>query len=144
MEIDLSPQNIEDLTKFIEQNKKVNFVIFDLNSQANVDKLNFSNLKKKEQLLPLIKAYQRILRVLPDKNKAPALALLKEGIHSALQIAAMTRKDFLGKCSLLFGDDCELAGKIYRNALNKKSLLLVQHMNALQNNEPHISAARFK
>ena len=143
--IDFSPKNIEALTKFLEQNKGVDFTTFDLSTENGIEKLNFKNLiKKKQSLLPLIKAYQRLLRIVPDREKNTALVLLEEGVHSALQITSMTRKDFVAKFLQPFGGNREFIEKIYHNALNKRSVLLIQYMNMLQNNEPHISAARFK
>lgn len=135
--------NTDDLIKFLGQNKDVDFLVFDLQDEENLAKLNFTNFKRKQDEINfLIKAFQRLIRIIPENDRETALTLMRLGIHSALQIAAMTRKDFMKKCLGTLEES--LADTIYRNALAKRSAILVQYMNMLQNREPHISAARFK
>ncbi len=136
--------NTDDLIVFLGQNQGVDFLVFNLQDEENISRLNFDNLaEKKAALVPQIKAFQRLLRIIPEKDQEAALALMKQGIHSALQIAAMTRRDFMGRFADLFQDSGKLADAIYKNALEKRSAILIQYMNILQNGEPHISAARF-
>lgn len=134
----------ENLIKFLNQNQAVDFLIFNLQDEEIVSALNFKNLKRKQtEILFQIKAYQRLIRIIPEKNQDVALSLIQAGIHSALQIAAMTRKDFMTKCAGLFSGNDNLADVIYKNALEKRSVILIQYMNLLQNGEPHMSSARF-
>lgn len=136
--------NTEHLTKFLGQNKGVDFLLMNFLDEENINTLDFKNLKrKKTEVIFQIKALQRLIRIIPENNQEVALSLMQAGIHSALQIAAMTRKDFMGKCSALLNDNHELSDAIYNNALAKRSTILVQYMNLLQNGEPHISSARF-
>ena len=136
--------NTELLKQFLDQNRGVDFQFFDLRDEVSINGLNFENLTdQKTELISLLKGFQRLIRIIPEKNRDAALLLMKQGVHSALQIAAMTRRDFLGKYAGLFNDNEVLADAIYKSALKKRSMILVQYMNILQNGEPHISAARF-
>lgn len=136
--------NTDLLTEFLDLNRGVDFQFFNLQDEAVINGLNFENLaEQKTELISLLKAFQRLIRIIPEKNRDAALALMKEGVHSALQIAAMTRRDFMGRFAGLFNDNGALADAIYKNALKKRSMILIQYMNILQNGEPHISAARF-
>jgi len=138
-----NPDIIEDLTKFLDQNKEVDFLNFNLQSDDAIDTLNFKSLtRKKEELISLIKAFQRLIRIIPEQNRDVALTLLGEGVHSGLQIAQMTRKEFMGKCATLLKDET-LADTIYQNALKKRGVILLQYLDVYQNNEPHIKAAKF-
>lgn len=136
--------NTDYLIKFLDQNQDVDFLVFDFRDEESLGKLNFKGLtKKRTELVFQAKAFQRLIRIIPEQNREVALFLMKEGIHSALQIAAMTRKDFMGKFARTIRDDDKLADAIYKRALEKRSVILIQHMNILQNEEPHISSARF-
>lgn len=136
--------NTELLKQFLDQNRGVDFQFFDLRDEVNINGLNFENLTdRKTELISLLKGFQRLVRIIPEKNRDAALLFMKQGVHSALQIAAMTRRDFMGTYAGLFNDNGEMADAIYKNALKKRSMILVQYMNILQNGEPHISAARF-
>lgn len=132
----------DNLLKFLAQNQGVDFLTYNFQDQESLIKLNFKNLKRKvEELSFQIKAFQRLIRIVPSNDSEIALALMRKGVHSALQIAAMTRRDFMANCKHTL--DSELADTIYQNALAKRSQILVQHMNKLQNNEPHIVSAKF-
>lgn len=136
--------NTEHLIKFLDQNKGVDFLLMNLQDEENINALNFKNLKRKQaEIIVQIKALQRLIRIIPENDQAVALSLMQAGIHSALQIAAMTRKDFMGKCSVLLSDNDDLSDAIYKNALAKRSAILIQYMNLLQNGEPHMASARF-
>ena len=134
--------NTDSLLKFLDQNQEVDFLTYKLNDEVSLNQLNFKNLEdKKEEITFQVKAFQRLIRIIPENDKKTALTLMSKGIHSALQIAAMTRKDFLSRCDGTLSK--ELTDKIYRNALAKRSAILVQYMNKMQNNEPHINSAKF-
>ena len=136
-------QNTDSLVLFLKQNQSIDFLTFNLQDEDNLIKLNFKNLESQQiEIIFQIKAYQRLIRIIPENDTEIALTLMQQGIHSALQIAAMTRKDFMKKCLGVL--DEKLADTIYHNALAKRSTIVVQYMNLLQNREPHISSARFK
>jgi hypothetical protein len=139
----LSSEVGADFFKFLDQNCATDFLRVDLLADAVTSKLDFTSFaEKRDELLELAKAYQRVLRIVPEQDREVALALLAEGVHSALQIARMTRRDFLGKFAGVLGDE-KLADTIYQNALKKRGVILLQYMDVYQNNEPHIKAARF-
>lgn len=132
----------DNLLKFLEQNTGVDFVSFNLLDEEKLASLNFKNLKRKlAEVTFQLKAYQRLLRIIPEHDHAIAISLMQQGLHSALQIAAMTRRDFLSRCKGVL--DEKQADAIYQNALTKRSSILVQYMNTMQNKEPHITSARF-
>ena len=93
-------------------------------------------------LFPLLKAYQRLLRIIPAGHEELALPLLAKGLHSAVQIASLTRQQFLKLTRDLILEQPEVMATIYRYAQLKRSQLVVQYMNILQNQEPHVRAAR--
>jgi hypothetical protein len=139
----ISWEGMDDFMRFMDQNRSSDFLRTDLLSDAGASKLDFTSFEdQKDEFLALAKAYQRLLRIVPEQNRDVALALLGKGIHSALQIAQMTRKDFLGKVVSVLGDE-KLADDIYQNALKKRGVILLQYLDVYQNNEPHIKAARF-
>lgn len=141
-ELNMEEMDIDGLLRLLNQNKTIDPVLFDFQNEENLAQLDFTGMKKKQLKVMLsVKALQRLLRVIPDNDQELAISMMKIGLHSALQIAAMTRNDFLKKCVGLM--EKELADSIYQNAKAKRSTILIQYMNALQNNEPHISAARF-
>lgn len=137
------PEEVVSLHRFLEQNRATDFLRANLLSEEVTNNLNFTSLTdKKPAILLLAKAYQRLLRIIPEQKREVALTLLGLGIHSALQIAKMTRRDFMGKVAGPL-KDAQLADAIYQNALKKRGVLLLQYMDVYQNNEPHIKAARF-
>lgn len=141
-ELNMEEMDIDGLLRLLNQNKTIDPLLFDFQNEENLAQLDFTGMKKKQLKVMLsVKALQRLLRVIPDNDQELAISMMKIGLHSALQIAAMTRNDFLKKCVGLM--EKELADSIYQNAKAKRSTILIQYMNALQNNEPHISAARF-
>lgn len=136
-------ESIHRFIEFLDQNRTTDFLKVNLLSEEETRKLDFGSLaKKKDELVSLAKAYQRLIRVVPEHDRDAALALLGQGVHSALQIAKMTRKDFMGRFASLLEDE-KLADAIYQNALKKRGVILLQYMDVYQNNEPHIKAARF-
>ncbi|MBN1552586.1 hypothetical protein JW979_14015 [bacterium] len=133
-----------DLVTFLEKNKNIDFLTFNLQDEKNIERLCIDESDEEvRKIVAHLKAFQRVLRIAPGGRKDLALTLIKAGIHSALQIAAMTRKDFMRRLSSIFHDDGRTSDEIYRNALQKKSVILIKYMNLLQNSEPHISSARF-
>lgn len=95
-------------------------------------------------MVPLLKAYQRVLRILPPDEEHRALPLLDSGLHSAVQIADLARDEFLRRWGVLFPGEDALGLAVHRAALSRRSELLLHHVNEVQRNEPHYRAARFK
>lgn len=143
-EIDFSDENIQRLKGFIKQNTTANFRLYNMNDQVAVAKLDWTGFEEeKESLIQLILAYQRMLRIMPENKGDYAFSFLKNKVHSAMQIASMSMKQFMTAAGEILPDDMTAAEEIYNMALNRRSTILVQYMDILQNSEPHISAARF-
>ena len=133
----------EQLIVFLKRNNTFDILSSCLDPEDVRNRLNLiSHAKKNTKLISLIKEHQRLVRIIPDHNRESAIILLESGIHSALQIAQMTRKDFMNQYAPKLKDD-QLAEQIYQNALKKRNAIMLQYMNQYQNNEPHIKTARF-
>lgn len=143
-EIDFSDENIKRLKDFIKQNPTANFKLYNLNDQVAAAELNWSGFEEvKEPVISILMAYQRMLRIMPENKGGYAFTFLKNRVHSSMQIASMSMKQFMSAASDIIPDDMAAAEEIYNRAMNRRSTILVQYMDILQNSEPHISAARF-
>jgi len=143
-QINLCDDNIANLESFLTQNNGIDYKIFNFLNDESIENLNWSGFEdNKDDFLLLLKGYQRLLRIMPKEKENSVFMLLKSGFHSALQICTKSRKEFMKSISEYIQDDYTTAEKIYSNALEKRGAILIQYMNMLQNNEPHISAARF-
>jgi hypothetical protein len=99
---------------------------------------------QRDELVPLLKAYQRLLRILPEREEHRALPLLRTGLHSALQIAGLPRDEFARRWAELFPGEVELGNTVHQNALGRRSYVLLQHIQSVQSSEPHYRATRFR
>lgn len=99
---------------------------------------------RSRETLPMLKAYQRVLRILPPTEDHRALPLLESGLHSAVQIANLSPLEFARRWEALFPGEDELGASVYRAAVVRRGELLLQHIHDVQRNEPHYRAARFK
>lgn len=125
----------KDFQKFIKQNQDLNLKTVNLTDAAQVDALNWSRLKRhRETILDLLPAYQRLLNIVPAGHEKLAVAMLQTQLHSALQIAAMPRSQFLNDYATLT-DDAKILDACYSNALAVRSRLLVQYVNQVQQSE---------
>jgi hypothetical protein len=110
---------------------------------AGLAALDWRELER-EALVPLVKAYQRLVRILPVGEERRALPLLESGLHSAIQIADIPRDEFARRWAALFPGEDALGLAVHRAALSRRSALLLHHIDDVQRNEPHYRAARFK
>lgn len=110
---------------------------------AGLEALNWRELER-QIVVPLLKAYQRLLRILPSGEERRALPLLESGLHSAIQIAGIPRDEFMRRWGALFPGDDPLGLAVHRAALSRRSDLVLHHIHEVQRNEPHYRAARFK
>lgn len=127
----------------IEANPSADWRVITLGNQGTLDALKWCELEP-EGIVPLLKAYQRLLRILPVGEEHRVLALLESGLHSAIQIADIPRDDFARRWAELFPDEAALGEAVRSNAIARRSTLLLHHINNVQSNEPHYRAARFK
>ncbi len=133
----------EGLNKFLRQNQKVDFKSTNFLNPKNLENLNWKGLvDKQDDVLRQVKAYQRLARVLGENNSKVIKALLKENIHSAIQIAAMQKQEFMQKYEKAFGKDKELMTKAHQKAVAIRSRLLLKHMEIIQNAQPHAKVAQ--
>lgn len=87
-----SGARIKNLSSFLEQNKNIDIVSADLSNTEVIAGFDWQKLaKQKEETLEILRVYQRLKKIMPELSPGAALALLKAGIHSALQIAALPK-----------------------------------------------------
>jgi len=130
------------LNAFLGKNKAVDFRKADLLHTPNIDKYNWAGLEsEKESLLNQLKAYQRMLRVVPEGRDDLANALLAKGIQSSLQIVNMPKNAFVRDNLNIFDSDSILAEQVYTRAVALRKAVTLQYMARVQGAEPHTRAA---
>jgi hypothetical protein len=134
---------ITQLQQLIGANSSVEWRVIALDDPAALAALEWRALEP-PVMTPLLKAYQRLLRILPAGEECRALLLLESGLHSAIQIASLSRDEFARRWAALFPGEDALGLAVHRAALSRRSDLLLHHINNVQRNEPHYRAARFK
>lgn len=141
------PVDLRKLNAFLRRYKNTDFRTVDLLSQTSLDNFNWPDEdEEKASLLGHLKAYQRLLRVLPsDNGERPvadiAKALLKINITSALQIASMGKKSFARETLKIFSSDQALTEQVYKRALAARKVLALRYIGQQQSLEPHVRAA---
>ncbi|MDJ0595622.1 MAG: hypothetical protein QNJ72_37505 [Pleurocapsa sp. MO_226.B13] len=141
----MSEETSEDLQKLIDflgKNEWVDFRQADLLHTPNVDKYNWTGLEEeKERVLNLLKAYQRMLRIVPKGREDLAIELLKNGFQSALQIVNTPKKVFIQNNLKIFDNDKALAEQVYMRALAVRKVVTLQYVARTQQAEPHARVA---
>jgi hypothetical protein len=132
-----------ELRALLAANPAIDFRLAVLDDETTQRALDFGGLSP-DIALPLLEAYQRLLRVLPVGEEGRALPLLEIGLHSAIQIAGMPRHEFERRWAELFPGEEALAVTVHRTAQSRRGVLLHRYMNVIQRNEPHYRTARFK
>ena len=142
---------IKNLEAFIKLNKSVDFRRENLQnisqSTSDIDSYNWKGIEAvKTTVLEQLKAYQRVLRVLPenieaDRSDKIARSLLKLGFASALQIANSPKKTFIEKAEEAFFHDSGLIEQAYQRAIACRKAVALKYMNIVQQSEPHARAA---
>ncbi|MEM7294032.1 MAG: hypothetical protein AAF420_11645 [Pseudomonadota bacterium] len=135
------------LDKFLRQNKKLDMRKADFRKKARLKTYNLKGLEDNlAELQKILKAYQRMLRILPQdaenskKMEKIARNLLKKGIHSATQIANQPRKKFIRENLDAFGGDQEIAEKAYKMSMAVRKRILLEYIRRKQGAEPHVRA----
>jgi hypothetical protein len=134
---------LAELQYLFDVNASIDWRVVALGDPGALDALAWCDLEPKT-MTPLLKAYQRLVRILPVSEEHRALPLLESGVHSAIQIASLPQDEFLRRWAALFPGEEALGRSIHRAALRRRGDLLLHHINEVQNNEPHYRAARFK
>jgi hypothetical protein len=135
--------DLAGLKGLIEANPSVDWRFVALDGEQTQSTIDLRGLPP-NTALRLLRAYQRLVRILPIGEEHHALPLLASGLHSAIQIASIPQRQFERHWAELFPGDEALAVTVYRVALGRRSDLLHRHMNNIQRNEPHYRTARFK
>ena len=137
--------DINLLTLLLKNNPSVDWRNANLHDAQSIATYNRDGLEADEEaLLKLIKAYQRLLRVLPEDVKQAgdiAIQLLKAGFDSALQIANTAKNIFIQAALEIFGNDRDLAERVYQRAIACRKSLALRYLNLAQGSEPHARAA---
>jgi hypothetical protein len=141
----VTDEALSKLQHIIEANKTADWRAFSFDDPNLLGGLTWQGLEaEQEALIPLLKAYQRLLHILPPSEDHRALPLLKAGLHSAIQIANIPQDQFARQWAALFPGEAALGEAVQRRAISRRSTLLLHHVNAVQSNEPHYRAARFR
>jgi hypothetical protein len=134
--------DLKNLNTFLRKNKTVDFRIADLLHSSNLDTYKWTGLDdQKESLINQLKAYQRLLRIVPDDKEELAKKLLKNGIQSSLQIVSTPKKVFIQNNLKIFANDTALAEQVYMRALAVRKVVALQYVNQVQQAEPHTRVA---
>ncbi|HEX8108459.1 MAG TPA: hypothetical protein VF516_12085 [Kofleriaceae bacterium] len=141
--MNVSEMDLAGLQHLIEANPSVDWRGIALDPPAALDALVWCELDP-AAMTPLLKAYQRVVRILPASEERRALRLLERGLHSAIQIANLSRDEFVRRWSELFPGEDALGLAVHGAALGRRSELLLRYIDDIQRNEPHYRAARFK
>jgi hypothetical protein len=136
--------SIEDkftkLKAFLEQNRNTDFSKVNLLSVQVTNSFIWNNFEAdKEKLIKQLKAYQRLLRVVPQNDIELLLSLMSAGIHASIQIASIPKQKFISTYLSLFNNDLQLIEQTYKRAQFIRSHLLIKHIQNIQNSEPHIT-----
>ena len=130
--------DLKNLKAFLKKNKNVDFRTADLLHASTLDTYKWTGLKtNKEDLINQLKAYQRLLRVIPNGQEDLAIKLLQSGFQSALQIANTPRKVFIQDNLKTFGDDRVLAQSVYKRAVAVRKVVTLQYMARAQQTGAH-------
>lgn len=127
----------DELKRFLNQNEAQDWETINLFSDKQLGSLNWEGIEQ-DKLFKAVKAYQRLVRLLGKNKPKLILALLKNNLHSAIQIAAMNKPDFLQRYAALFEQEEEgFQEKVYGKALAIRSQVLLNYISRIQNNEAH-------
>ncbi len=136
--------DLENLNAFLRKNNEIDFRKADFLHSSNIDKYKWTGLEdEKESIIKQLKAYQRMLRVVPNDRDDLAKKLLKNGIQSSLQIASTPKKVFIQNNLKLFNNDNALAEQVYKRAIALRKVVTLQYIARAQQAEPHIRASGF-
>lgn len=123
--------DINALKKLLYQNNEIDFLNFSFKDESAISKLKLGT-KNKEKNIQLLITYKRLLKIAPSTDFEILATLLKDGLFSALQIAATPQQKFLEKYSTIFGNDIAKATQFYENASAIRTKVLLSFMNKKQ------------
>lgn len=145
MSTPVNKDDIKRLFELVDQNSGFDFVSANLLNSKTIDSLNWKGFsRKKEQLIVLLKMYQRLQRVLPANDRTLVESLMQKGIHSAIQIASIPKSKFEMEYGSLFNNNSELIERTHQKAVAIRSQILIKHIAAIQKVEPYASQSKLK
>lgn len=141
----MTPEVLSNLRRLLEANPSVDWRAVSIDDPGLFAGLSWRDLEAaRDDLIPVLKAYQRLLYILRPSEDHRALPLLGAGLHSAVQIATIPQDQFTQTWAALFPGEAALGEAVHRNAINRRSHLLLHHVSAVQSSEPHYRATRFR
>lgn len=123
--------SLSRLKSFILQNETADWQNLPFSGLPNHPDLNWKRLQKyKAEIVESLRIYRRLLRIVPEENQPEIIfALMEQGLHSAVQIAALPKRSFIQNYLTVFGEDESLLARVYQNAQAIRSQLLIQYLN---------------
>lgn len=94
-----------------------------------------------EGLVDMLRAYQRVERLVGEGQRELVFGLLERGVGSAIHVAAMPLRRFQADFVDLFGGDLERAAAIHGAAKARRSALVLAYVRARQGLEAHTRGA---
>jgi hypothetical protein len=91
--------------------------------------------------LDLLRACQRLLRLVPDHNLDQAIALLRAGARSAIDLANMPMPRFAETFGDVFKGDRGLIEEVHRRARAIRTQVHLLYVESRQHAEPHLPRA---
>lgn len=143
----LDDETYSKLTELFKRNPDIDWRSFEFRDAGMIDRIDWRLNRPSSQraeLLPWLKAYQRLLHILPPTEDRRAWSLLKLGLHSAIQIAGLPRDEFSRLWNELFPGEEALGRSVHAAAHGRRSELLHYYIHDIQRNEPHYRSARFR
>jgi hypothetical protein len=143
--LDSSGKKLAFLQKFLDQNPDLGIENLDLQAADISEQFQWKGLsRQRKEVLEQLRGYQRLLKINPAQEQQTLMHLLQEGIHSALQIAALPLPRFIEMYGGAFGGDAEAATVYYQRAAAIRSRILLEYMAIKQGHEPHVRSSRVK
>jgi hypothetical protein len=143
--LSMTQEALARLQHIIEANTSLDWRAFSFEDPSLLGSLQWRGHEgQQDELVSLLKAYQRLLRILPEREEHRALPLLRTGLHSAIQIAGLPREEFVRRWAELFPGEVALGETVHQNAIGRRSYVLLQHIKSVQGSEPHYRSARFR
>ena len=131
--------DLKKLNTFLKKNKEVDFRKADLLHTPNLKKyewVKFEDEDEKTRVLNLLKAHQRMLRIVPKGREDVAMMLLENGFQSSAQIVNTPKKAFLK----FFQDDPKLGKNVLKRAIAVHKVVTLQYIARLEQSQPHTRA----
>lgn len=133
-----TPSKLKLLEKFLSANPEVDFFSANLFDPTVLASLSWKGTGRyKARITKEIQAFQRLTKILNNRNDQLVFQLMSKGILSAIQVAAMSKKKFMNETAEVFGEYQDQMENFYQRALQIRAKVLVNYMQARQNNEPH-------